>query len=201
MKKLMLLAVCAMAVMISCKQKGQTASPDGSKDSLTADSITDAGIDKHSEAYIRQRLDTIYSNIRQRVTNETDDNHPYMDSGFNPDSAYCSSLYYGLLKQAIDITNETGDIVFDYDHWVCGQDFSQDWNYQIQKVYDITDSTAMADLTVINFGNKIDVTLSLVFERGDWYIDEFGSDGRGLQPAGRLRRTQGPGTVLLSRCT
>ena len=142
----------------------------------TADSITEAGIDKHSEAYIRQRLDTIYSNIRQRVTNETDDNHPYMDSGFNPDSAYCSSLYYGLLKQATDITNETGDIVFDYEHWVCGQDFSQDWNYQIQEVYDITDSTAMADLTVINFDNKIDVTLSLVFERGDWYINEFGSE-------------------------
>ena len=35
MKKLMILAVCAMAVMISCKQKGQTA-PADSTDSLTA---------------------------------------------------------------------------------------------------------------------------------------------------------------------
>ena len=35
MKKLMLLAVCAMAVMISCKNKGQTA-PADSKDSLSA---------------------------------------------------------------------------------------------------------------------------------------------------------------------
>lgn len=35
MKKLMLLAICAMAVMISCKQKGQTASAD-SQDSVTA---------------------------------------------------------------------------------------------------------------------------------------------------------------------
>lgn len=173
----MLFVVCGMAVMISCNQKGQTAPADSSKDSLIADSIADTGIDRHSEAYIRQRLDTIYGNIRQRVTNETDDKHPYMAPGFNPDSAYCSSLYYGLLRQAIDITNEMGDIVFDYDHWICGQDFSQDWNYQIQKVYDITDSTAVADITVINFGHKLDVTLFLVFERGDWYIDEFGSEG------------------------
>ena len=35
MKKLLLLAVCAMAVMISCKQKGQTA-PADAKDSLEA---------------------------------------------------------------------------------------------------------------------------------------------------------------------
>ena len=35
MKKLLLLAICAMAVMISCKQKGQTA-PADSTDSVTA---------------------------------------------------------------------------------------------------------------------------------------------------------------------
>ena len=188
MKKLMLLAVCAMAVMISCKQKGQTVSTDSSMDTLVADSIVGASIDKHSEAYIRQRLDTIYGNIRQRVISETDDNHPYMGAGFDPDSAYCSSLYYGLLKQAIDIADETGDIVFDYDHWVCGQDFSEDWNYQIQKVYDITDSTAMADIMVINFGNDNDVTLSLVFERGDWYINEFGPEDAGGSDKDYFRR-------------
>lgn len=138
--------------------------------------ITDATVDKHSEAYIRQRLDAIYSDIRQRVVGETDDNHPYMGPGFNPDSAYCSSSYYGLLKEAIEIADKTGDIVLDYDHWVCGQDFSRDWNYQIQKVYDITDSTASADIIVINFGNKNNVTLSLCFERGDWYVDEFGPE-------------------------
>jgi len=39
MKKLMLLAICMMAVMISCKQKGQTAPAD------TTDSVTAAVID------------------------------------------------------------------------------------------------------------------------------------------------------------
>lgn len=175
-KKLLVLVVCAMVVMAGCRQKGQTSPCYGNKDSVTAGAVPDADIDKHSEAYIRQRLDTIYSNIRQRVAGETDDSHPYMGPGFNPDSAYCSSRYYSLLKQALDIADETGDIVLDYDHWVCGQDFSEDWNYQIQKVYEITDSTALADVTAINFGNKNDVTLSLRYERGDWYVDEFGSE-------------------------
>ena len=171
MKKLMLMVVCAMAVVICCKLKVQAASANGGNDLLTSDVALATDIDKHSEAYIRQRLDIIYGSIRQRVAGGS-----YMGQGFNPDSAYCSSCYYGLLKQALDISDETGEIVFDYDHWVCGQDFSEDWNYQIRRAYDITDSTALADITVVNFGTKQDVTLSLLFERGDWYINEFGPE-------------------------
>ena len=173
MKKLMILAAAAM-MLAACGLK-TTGKAVSEADSLTTDSMTNAGIDKHSETYIRQRLDTIYSDIRQRVAGESDDHHPYMRD-FNPDSIYCSSRYYSLMRQALDIANETGDIVFDGDHWICGQDFSKDWNYRIQKVHHITDSTALADITVINFGNKNDVMLSLLFERGDWYINDFGPD-------------------------
>ena len=171
MKKLIL----ALAIVLTaCGQKTDKAVSEA--DSLPTDSIADANIDKHSETYIRQRLDTIYSDIRQRVAGETDDSHPYMDSDFNPDSAYCSSRYYSLMRQAFDFADETGDVVFDADHWINGQDFSKDWNYQIHKVYDITDSTALADIIVIDFGNKNDLTLSLIFERDNWYIDDFGPE-------------------------
>lgn len=172
MKKLCLWALCLVAVMTGCKQKGQTA-PTDSSDSTTVAAV-DAGIDKHSEAYIRQRLDTIYGHIRQMIAAETEDNRTYISSAFNLDSAYCSSRYYSLMKQALEITNETGDILFDYDHWVCGQDYSKDWHYKIREVSDITDSTATAEMEIINFGNANDLSLSLLYERGDWYIDEFG---------------------------
>lgn len=172
MKKLCLWALCLVAVMAGCKQKGQTA-PADSSDS-TAVAAVDAGIDKHSEAYIRQRLDTIYGHIRQMIAAETEDNRTYISSAFNLDSAYCSSRYYSLMKQALEITNETGDILFDYDHWVCGQDYSKDWHYKIREISDITDSTATAEMEIINFGNANDLSLSLLYERGDWYIDEFG---------------------------
>ncbi len=168
------LAFAIVLMLTACGYKTVKAGTDA--DSLTADSIINAGIDKHSETYIRQRLDTIYSDIMRRVTGETDDIHPYMGDGFNPDSVYCSSRYYSLMRQAVDFADEMGDIVFDYDHWVCGQDFSENWNYQIQKVHHITDSTALADITVINFGRKNEVALSLIFERGDWYVNDFGPE-------------------------
>ena len=44
MKKLMLVAICAMAVMISCKNKGQTA-PADSKDSI--DAVIDSIIEEN----------------------------------------------------------------------------------------------------------------------------------------------------------
>ena len=46
MKKLMLVAICAMAVMISCKQKGQTAPADNS-DSLAAAAVIDSIIEEN----------------------------------------------------------------------------------------------------------------------------------------------------------
>ena len=174
MKKLCFWALCLVATMMGgCQQKGQTASAD-SQDS-TAVAVDDAGIDKHSEAYIRQRIDTIYSHIKQMIADEMKGNQSYINNGFNLDSAYCTSRYYSLLEQALEITTETGDILFDYDHWVCGQDYSEDWHYKILKVSDITDSTAMAEVQVINFGRAHDLMLSLLHERGDWYIDEFGA--------------------------
>lgn len=178
MKKLFIFATIAMT-WAACGNK--TAKSTGEADSAVADSavadsvVIETGVNKHSEAYIRQRLDSIYGHIRQMIADETEDNRSYMDSGFNLDSAYCSSRYYSLMKQALEITDETGDILFDYDHWVCGQDYSQDWHYKIQKVYDITDSTATADVQIVNFGKKEDLSLSLLYERGTWYIDEFGA--------------------------
>lgn len=170
MRRILFFAVLTL-MMTACgnKTKGGSAT-----DSLAVDSTTSAAVDKHSDAYIRQRIDTIYSTIRRQIIDDLKGGDSYIQSGFNLDSAYCSSRYYSLMKQALEISEETGEIVFDYDHWVCGQDYSEDWNYQIKQIHHITDSTATAEVNVVNFGHNNDVTLSLFFERGDWYVDEFG---------------------------
>ena len=170
MRRILFFAVLVL-MMTACgnKTKGGSAT-----DSLTVDSTTSDAIDRHSETYIRERLDTIYSTIRRQVINDLKGGDSYIQSYFNLDSAYCSSRYYSLLKQALEISDETGEPVFEYDHWVCGQDYSEDWNYQIKKIHHITDSTATAEVNVVNFGHNNDVILSLFFERGDWYVDEFG---------------------------
>lgn len=173
MKKLILI-VFAIVFTISCGSK--TGNPAGDTDSLAVDTfVADAGIDKHSEAYIRQRIDTIYKGVGKSTYDSEGREIDYIQSSFNRDSAYCSERYYALMKEALEICNETGDILYDYDYWVCGQDYSDDWSCKVAKVYEITDSTALVDLMIHNF-NDTQTTIALRFERNDWYIDDFTPD-------------------------
>ena len=170
MKRLILL-VLAATLMLNCGNK--TGKSVSDTDSVAVDSmVADAGIDKHSEAYIRQRIDTIYKGVGKSTYDSEGRKIEYEHIPFNRDSAYCSERYYALKKEALEICNETGDILYDYDYWVCGQDFSDDWSCKVAKVYEITDSTALVDLMIHNFNDK-ETTIALRFERDDWYIDDF----------------------------
>ena len=140
-------------------------------DSLAVDSTNGSVVDKYSEAYIRQRIDTIYKFVG-KITYDADGNRDYNYCPFNLDSAYCSERYYALMQQASAICDETGDILYDYDYWVCGQDISDDWSYKVAKVYHVTDSTALVDMIIHNFSDT-ENTIALRFERDDWYIDDF----------------------------
>ena len=167
----MIFLILAVALMLSCGNK--TGNPVSDTDSLAVDSIVaDTGIDKHSEEYIRQRIDTIYKGVGKSTYDSEGREIDYIHSPFNRDSAYCSERYYALMKEALEICNETGDILYDYDYWVCGQDFSDDWSCKVVKVYEITDSTALVDLDIHNFSDT-QTTIALRFERDDWYIDDF----------------------------
>ena len=170
MKKILFLFLAA-TLMLNCGNK--TGKSVSDTDSVAVDSmVADAGIDKHSEAYIRQRIDTIYKGVGKSTYDSEGRKIEYEHIPFNRDSAYCSERYYALKKEALEICNETGDILYDYDYWVCGQDFSDDWSCKVTKVYEITDSTTLADLMIHNF-NDIETTIALRFERDDWYIDDF----------------------------
>ena len=170
MKKILFLFLAA-TLMLNCGNK--TGKSVSDTDSVAVDSmVADAGIDKHSEAYIRQRIDTIYESVGKPTYDSEGREVDYIHSPLNRDSAYCSERYYALKKEALEICNETGDILYDYDYWVCGQDFSDDWSCKVAKVYEITDTTALVDLLIHNFNDK-ETTIALRFERDDWYIDDF----------------------------
>ena len=156
-------------LLIACGSK--TGKAIGDTDSLAADSINGSVVNRHSEAYIRQRIDTIYKFVG-KITTDADGNRNYNYMPFNLDSAYCSERYYALMQQASAICDETGDILYDYDYWVRGQDISDDWGYKVTKVYNVTDSAALVDMTIHNFSDT-ENTIALRFERGDWYIDDF----------------------------
>ena len=147
----------------------------------------DNGVNKHTEEYILQRIDTIYKTVGKATVDAEGNRVDYIASDFNRDSAYCSQRYYALMQQALEVCEKTGEVLYDYDHWVCGQDFSEDWSYKVKKVYQVTDSTALVDLTIHNFNDK-ETTIALRFECDDWYIDDFSPSEDGEDDKAYLRR-------------
>jgi hypothetical protein len=145
-------------------------------------------VDKHSEAYIRQRIDTIYKTVGKTTYDSEGNEVDYIHNPFNRDSAYCSQRYYALMQEASRLCDETGDILYDYDYWVCGQDFSDDWSCSVDRVYEITDSSALVNLIIHNFDDT-ETTIALRFERDDWYIDDFSPSEDGNDDKKYLRET------------
>ena len=182
MRKLLFFIV-VVALTSGCGNK--TAKAVGNSDSLAADSIDSIETFRHSEEYIRQRIDTIYKYVGKLGLDE-EGNTDYNPSGINFDSVYCSQRYFALMSEATEMCDEMGDILYDYDHWVCGQDISDDWRYKVSKVYNITDSTALVDMIIHNFSNQ-ETTIALYYERDDWYVDDFSPSPDGNDDKAALR--------------
>lgn len=115
---------------------------------------------KHTAEYIALRLTKIYE--------------------LRNDSLCCSQHYRDLYAQASEKSKNEGTIFMDADHWVMGQDVSEDWSYGLQQVNNITDSSAQATMIIHNFTDQ-KVVLDLVFERDDWYVDNFHSYYEGAE--------------------
>ena len=111
--------------------------------------------------YIAQRIDTIYK--------------------YKDDMRFCSAKYLSLDAHASKLSHEMGYVYRDYDHWVVGQDIDQKWSYKIKDIKDIKEAEATVELTIHNFKNQ-HVILNLVYERGDWYVDNFHTSFSGKKP-------------------
>ena len=180
-----MIVVCAMALTTGCSQKGQTAPADSNDSTATT---ADSSVDKHTEAYIRQRIDTIYKYVGKIAYDKDGMRTDYNPYNINFEKEYCSQRYYDLMEQASEICEETGDILYDYDYWVCGQDVADDWSYKVAKVYAVTDSTALVDMLIHNFSDQ-ETTIALRFERNDWYVDDFSPSDDGENDKKYLRET------------
>ena len=88
MKKILYTLISML--IVSCGNKTGKAVSD--TDSLAIDSVNGSVVDKHSETYIRQRIDTIYKFVG-KITIDADGNRNYNYMPFNLDSAYCSVRY------------------------------------------------------------------------------------------------------------
>ena len=160
MKKLIFPAIVAVMMLSACGSKTNNfAETAETADSLTTDSAEakaapDINLDsvKHTKDYIAQRIDTIYK--------------------YKNDGLYCSERYCALQSEVIKLSDERDEIYFDGDHWINGQDIDPKWSYKVKKIELEGDSVAWADITIHNFSDSR-VKLRLLYERGDWFVDDF----------------------------
>ena len=150
------------------KAKGGAGSDADSTQVAATSAVADD--ERHTEAYIRQRIESIYSHFGYSETSRGPEGEGM--PAVNYDSLYCSTRYLELLEEAKAISRREGTICIDADHWIVGQDVAKDWRYELKEVRHITDSTAEVELMVHNF-NDNKVVLDLFFEHGEWYVDNF----------------------------
>ena len=153
-RKFAILTSIAVATFSACG--GQSGKNDSNIDATAADSIVvtvaDGDSIRHTSDYIRQRIDSFYK---------------HKDDDFG-----CSTYFRQLSVKADSICEAQGYIWTDGDHWINGQDKDEEWWYKLQKLSQVTDSTAVAEMLIHNFEDAT-IFLHLVYERGDWYVDDF----------------------------
>ena len=158
MQKKISLAFLAIMMLVACGEKTNKTGVDA--DSLITESATikptiaTVNLDsvRHTKEYITQRIDTIYK--------------------YRDDAVCCSNRYNELTNQACKIADEIEDLFIDSDHWVAGQDIDPKWSYKIRNIKIESDSIAWAEMTIHNFSDR-KVRLKLLYERGDWFVDDI----------------------------
>ncbi len=113
-------------------------------------------IDVDREELLRKRILEIYS----------------IDDIGGREDRYCSTAYLEVYKAVLAADAETGEIgFFDYDHWTSAQDCPDAPVFMIKRIDRLSDTEAIVEVREdeMNTGAR----LKCVWERGNWYIDDF----------------------------
>ncbi len=127
---------------------------------------------QQSEAYIRNRVQTIYADVRR---NYPPDHGEPPRNAVDLDDSYCSTDWNRMVESVKekDAKNKGEIGFFDADYWIMGQDWSDLTPVNIQVM--IRDgSHAVVTFEMDRMGGDIkQVQLDMVYERGGWRIDNF----------------------------
>jgi hypothetical protein len=124
-------------------------------------------------------LTSIYSDVFGWYTKAESD-PSLTDNDPNFEDRYMSANYKKVLRQVEEkdkkLTAEGFVGFFDYDHWVCGQDY-QHPSMRIVSMKVTALARCHAEVDISNLGTKTRVGIDLVLENGDWKIDDFHTNG------------------------
>lgn len=115
---------------------------------------------------IKKRVNAIYSSI----INEYNNGAMVEDI----DAKYLSVSFKAATKQCKTVRNRKGDEVgpIDYDHWIQAQDFER-LSANVVSITMQSATRAKAIVKLNNYGKTYNVSLILVQERRDWFVDDI----------------------------
>ena len=118
MNRIFIFAVTVITLTLTaCGNKTQGG---GDNDSLQTDSLQADDATKHTEEYIRQRIDTIYKYCGGKAV---------QTKGKVCDRSRFTTTRFNKLCAEVDrLCNVMDNIYFDYDIWVRGQDIDPKWS-------------------------------------------------------------------------
>ncbi len=177
------LAVLALFALASCGGAGVNGSANSdatARASEAAGCVTLENTDSLCEA-AGDSLSGIYKVVFAWYTRAENDGDLLHNSTPDFEKLYMSADYNAVYRRvcAADSVDAEHGVVgfFDYDHWVCGQDF-QGLSAEVRNVSPCGDGKLFAKVAVTNCGTVTLVGVSLVREGGRWKIDDFLTEGK-----------------------
>lgn len=135
---------------------------------------------------VEKRVNEMYSNVVSA----------YLKQNFSVDfdSLYFSEDFYRLDSQIGDIENQLGGpVVHDADDWICAQDFDKDLSAKVNSVKMRGNKKALVSVIIHNCGQDFEQNLTVVYERGNWFIDDLYDGTRRQQIIDELKRLKQEG--------
>lgn len=130
---------------------------------------------KRSGEYLKTRATAIYSH----VTNFYNSLYQLRTAGGavptvwpDLDRLYCSDDWNRVLQSVQQAEADDGESLFDWSYWTCSDTLELLWVNHLE-VVDHTGDQGTVSLVVHNGQKAVPVLLTMVYERGDWYIDEI----------------------------
>ena len=157
-----------MATLMSCGSKNANTNTVG-EETAVADSTNTEVANPADPDHVLSRVNTIYEAVAKAYP-DVRDIPPSNDS---LDHSFCSDQWQTLVTMvsAKEAEEMGSDTFFDADYWIMGQDWGAISVSDVK--VDLKDNThADVDLILHNLSD-INVKLEMVFERGEWYIDNF----------------------------
>ncbi len=181
MKNFMSLALMGLCTFMCMACKNHSAQPQNDK------SANVEAVEKKPQtaADVKTRVETIYKDVCDAYNSANqmefgEGMKMLQDKKF--DEAFCSEAWNKKLAEVVEKDNQHPDEMgfFDYDYWVMGQDFE---NLAVTdvKVVSFENDKAVVSLNLHNMGNTNPIKLKMVYERGDWFIDDFITSYEGVE--------------------